>query len=156
MKKNVSAAGKNIRKKAIHAPAVLNEPVQYDRPVSFSRGMRIELGAFSLILISGTASVNEQGKSVHAGDILAQSRRTFNNIAALLESEGASWKDVVRTTCYLKDMRDYGAFNKIRNQFYVKQKLNPFPASTCIEAGLCRPELLVEIEVIAIIGRADK
>ena len=69
---------------------------------------------------------------------------------ALLEAEGATWKDVVRTTCYLRDIeRDYAAFNEERTAFYEEQELDPLPASTGIQAILCRPELLVEIEAIA-------
>jgi enamine deaminase RidA (YjgF/YER057c/UK114 family) len=56
----------------------------------------------------------------------------------------------VRTTCYLRDIdRDYEAFNEERTAFYTELGLDPFPASTGIEAKLCRPELLVEIEAIA-------
>lgn len=69
----------------------------------------------------------------------------------MLEAEGASWKDVVRTTCYLRDIeRDYEAFNEIRTQFFKEQGLDPLPASTGIQAILCRPDLLIEIEAIAI------
>ena len=78
-------------------------------------------------------------------------RRTFDNITALLEAEGATWKDIVRTSCYLRDIeRDYAAFNEERTAFYREQGLDPLPASTGIQAILCRPELLVEIEAIAI------
>jgi len=52
-------------------------------------------------------------------------------------------------------MQYYEAFNKVRNQFYKQQRLHPFPASSCIEANLCRPDLLVEIEVIAILKRLE-
>ena len=84
------------------------------------------------------------------GDLRAQCQRTFLNITGLLESEGATWKDIVRTTCYLRDIeRDYAAFNEERTAFYQQQALDPLPASTGIQAILCRPELLVEIEAIA-------
>jgi len=57
---------------------------------------------------------------------------------------------VVRTSCYLKDIdRDYDAFNAGRTAFFKEQGLDPLPASTGIQARLCRPELLVEIEAIA-------
>ena len=103
------------------------------------------------MLISGTASVDENGKTVHAGDFRAQCWRTYQNITGLLEAEGATWKDIVRTTCYLRDIdRDYEAFNEIRTQFFHEQKLNPLPASTGIQAILRRPDLLIEIEAIAI------
>ena len=81
----------------------------------------------------------------------SQTWRTYQNITALLESEGASWKDVVRTTCYLRDIeRDYTAFNEIRTEFFKQQGLEPLPASTGIQAILCRPDLLIEMEAMAI------
>jgi len=139
-----------VQKRAITNRAFLNEAYHYDRPSSFSRGLRIDVGTLVVLLISGTASINDKGETVHVGDFRAQTRRTFDNISALLASEGATWKDVVRTTCYLQDIdRDYAAFNEERTAFYVEQQLDPLPASTGIQARLCRPELLVEIEAIA-------
>ena len=143
-------AGAPVRKRAISAHHVLNEAYDYPRPSSFSRGLRIDLNGLAILLISGTASIDEHGQSVHGGDLRAQTRRTFDNVTGLLESEGATWKDVVRTTCYLRDIeRDYAAFNGERTAFYKEQGLDPLPASTGIQAILCRPELLVEIEAIA-------
>jgi enamine deaminase RidA (YjgF/YER057c/UK114 family) len=112
--------------------------------------MRIDLNGLVILLISGTASIDDNGNSVHIGDFPAQLRRTFDNITGLLASEGATWHDVVRTTCYLRDIeRDYDVFNAGRTAFYKEQGLDPLPASTGIQAILCRPELLVEIEAIA-------
>jgi 2-iminobutanoate/2-iminopropanoate deaminase len=146
--KNIAALP--IQKRAITNLETLNEAYHYDRPSSFSRGMRIDLNGLVILLISGTASIDERGETVHAGDLRAQTRRTFENITKLLESEGATWKDIVRTTCYLRDIeRDYAAFNEERTAFYHQQGLDPLPASTGIQAILCRPELLVEIEAIA-------
>jgi len=105
----------------------------------------------TILLISGTASVDEHGHTIHVGDFRAQTWRAYQNITALLESEGASWKDVVRTTCYLRDIeRDYAAFNEIRTEFFKQQGLEPLPASTGIQAILCRPDLLIEMEAMAI------
>lgn len=148
-------AGSPVHKRAITNLAALNEAYDYGRPSSFSRGIRIDLNGLAILLISGTASINERGESVHAGDFRAQMQRTFANISALLESEGATWHDIVRTTCYLQDMeRDYAAFNEERTAFYRQQKLDPLPASTAIQAILCRPELLIEIEAIAMFQTA--
>jgi 2-iminobutanoate/2-iminopropanoate deaminase len=145
-----SIAHAPVEKRAITHPGVLNEAYAYAKPSSFSRGMRIDLGAVTILLISGTASIDEYGKSVHIGDFRAQMRRTLSNITGLLASEGCTWHDVVRTTCYLRDIeRDYEAFNEERTAFYQEQGLDPLPASTGIQAILCRPELLVEIEAIA-------
>jgi 2-iminobutanoate/2-iminopropanoate deaminase len=139
-----------IQRRAMTNLGVLNEAYAYAKPSSFSRGMRIELNGLTILLISGTASIDEYGKSVHIGDFRAQMQRTLANITGLLESEGCSWHDIVRTTCYLRDIdRDYEAFNEERTAFYAQQGLDPLPASTGIQAKLCRPELLVEIEAIA-------
>jgi 2-iminobutanoate/2-iminopropanoate deaminase len=140
-----------FERKAISAPGVLNEAYDYARPSSFSRGLRIDLNGLTVLLISGTASIDENGQTVHIGDFRAQLRRTFKNITGLLGAERATWKDIVRTTCYLRDIeRDYDAFNEERTAFFAEQGLDPLPASTAIQANLCRPELLVEIEAIAI------
>ena len=139
-----------IEKRAITNHDVLNEAFAYAKPSSFSRGMRIDLNGLSILLISGTASIDEHGRSVHIGDFRAQMRRTLANITGLLASEGATWNDIVRTTCYMRDIdRDYEAFNEERTAFFHEQGLDPLPASTGIQAKLCRPELLVEIEAIA-------
>ena len=139
-----------VKKRAITNHGVLNEAYAYAKPSSFSRGMRIDLNGLVILLISGTASIDEHGVSVHIGDFRAQMRRTLENISGLLASEGATWHDIVRTTCYLRDIeRDYGAFNEERTAFMTEQGLDPLPASTGIQAILCRPELLIEIEAIA-------
>jgi enamine deaminase RidA (YjgF/YER057c/UK114 family) len=141
-----------ISKRAITNHRVLNEAYSYGS--AFSRGLRIDLNGLSILLISGTASIDDQGNTVHVGDLRAQTRRTYSNITGLLASEGATWKDIVRTTCYLRDIeRDYKAFNEERTAFYREQGLDPLPASTGIQAILCRPDLLIEIEAIAMFRR---
>lgn len=142
-----------LEKRPISCPEVLNEAFDYDKPSSFSRGMRIDLGNFVLLIISGTASVDQNGQTVHVNDFDAQCERTFGNIAGLLTSEGASWKDIVKTTCYLSDMKNYDRFNRARNRFFAQNRLEFPPASTCVEAKLCRPDLLVEIEALAIVPK---
>jgi len=148
-------SGAAVQKRAVTDPRVLNEAYDYEQPSSFSRGMRIDLNNLVILLISGTASIDANGETVHAGDFRAQCRRMFYNISGLLEAEGATWHDVVRTTFYLCDIdRDYREFNEERTAFYKEQGLDPLPASTGIQAKLCRPELLVEGEAIAIFRNA--
>ena len=143
-----------VPRRAIHAPAVLNEAYHYPQPVSFSRGLRVEMGSHSLLFISGTASVDEQGRSIHVGDFRAQCWRTYRNITRLLAGEGADWHDVVRCTCYLRDIeRDYREFNDVRTTFFSWLALDPFPASVGVQARLCREDLLVEVEALAVLRR---
>ena len=141
-----------VVKRAITNHKALNEA--YDYGSAFSRGMRIDLNELTILLISGTASIDDQGRTVHVGDFRAQLHRTYDNITKLLAAEGATWHDIVRTTCYLRDIeRDYQAFNEERTAFFKEQGLDPLPASTGIQAILCRPDLLIEIEAIAMFRR---
>jgi enamine deaminase RidA (YjgF/YER057c/UK114 family) len=144
----------SVEKKGIEAHNVLNEAYDYEKPSSFSRGLRLDLGNYRLLIISGTASVDERGETAHVGDFNAQCWRTYRNITTLLQAEGGSWKDVVKCTCYLRDIeRDYADFNKIRTAFFRWQELDPLPASVGIQARLCRDDLLVEIEAVALLKK---
>jgi 2-iminobutanoate/2-iminopropanoate deaminase len=151
--KRLSRGRTSVKKAAITAPKVLNEASQYGS--AFTRGLRVELpGGITHLLISGTASVGPHGETLYPGDFRAQLWRTYHNLTALLESEDACWEDIVRTTCYLRDIeRDYAEFNSIRNEFFQALGLDPFPASTAIQARICRSDLLVEIEALAILVR---
>lgn len=153
----VGVDGKAIPKQAISAPDVINEAFDYATPSSFTRGLRVEMHGASMLLVSGTASVDENGDTLYPGDFPAQCLRTLRNVTRLLVAEQASWHDVVRTTCFLRDIeRDYDSFNGIRTMLMNAIGLDPLPASTGIQAHLCRTELLVEIEAIAFIPVEQK
>jgi 2-iminobutanoate/2-iminopropanoate deaminase len=140
-----------VKKHVVHAPGVLNEAYDYKKPSSFSRALRLEFGGYKILLVSGTASVNEEGKTEHIGDFKAQTWRTYRNITKLLSAEGMTWHDVIRTTNYLRDIeRDYDEFNKIRTSFFRWMNIDPLPASTGIQVRLCWETLLVEIEAYAV------
>jgi enamine deaminase RidA (YjgF/YER057c/UK114 family) len=136
---------------AVHAPDVLNEAPTYPQPTSFSRGLRVEAPAGAThLFLSGTASIGPNGETLYPGDFGAQCWRTYRNLTRLLEAGGATWHDVVRCTCYLRDIeRDYESFNDVRTELFTALGLDPLPASTAIQARLCRSDLLVEIEVHA-------
>jgi enamine deaminase RidA (YjgF/YER057c/UK114 family) len=151
----VSLKPSPIRKRAICAPEVLNEASKYGG--AFSRGLRLDFpNGITHLLLSGTASVGPEGQTVCVGDFRAQCWRTYRNLTGLLKSEGAGWNDVVRTTCYLRDIeRDYKPFNSIRTEFFAALGLDPLPASTGVQALLCRSDLLVEIEALAVLYRVS-
>ena len=122
-----------VRRKPIEAADVLNEAYDYPLPSSFTRGLgvRIESGQ-QILWLSGTASVDDVGETIHVGDFRAQTWRTYRNLTTLLESEGATWHDVVRTSCYLRDIeRDYDDFNRIRTLFFECMRVSPLPAFVC-------------------------
>jgi enamine deaminase RidA (YjgF/YER057c/UK114 family) len=142
-----------VARRPIEAQEVLNEAYDYELPSSFTRGLgvRIESGQ-QILWLSGTSAVDELGDSIHVGDFRAQTWRTYRNLTMLLESEGATWHDIVRTSCYLRDIeRDYDEFNRVRTLFFDCMNVSPLPASTGIQARLCRSDLLIEIEAFAIV-----
>ena len=151
--KRLPKGRKTVAKKAISEPKVLNEAPEYG--AAFVRGLRVDLsGGVTHLFLSGTASVGPAGETLYPGDFRAQLWRTYHNLTGLLASEGATWHDIVRTTCYLRDIeRDYGEFNSVRNEFFRALGLAPFPASTAVQARICRSDLLVEIEAIAILTK---
>ena len=134
---------------------VLNEAYAYEPvPSSFARGLVVDVAAGTrMLLISGTASIDDEGVTLYRGDFRAQCWRTYRNITELLAAEGATWHDIVRTSCYLRDIeRDYQDFNEVRTHFFGALGLDPLPASTGIQARLCREDLLIEIEAIAMLA----
>jgi len=122
----------------------LNEACEYGS--DFSRGMLVEIGGRRVAIISGTASVDECGRTANTGDVDAQFERTFLNIRTLLEDAGASFRDVVQSISYLKRREDAGRYEA----FLARNDLATMPTSI-VQADVCRPDLLCEVEAIAIV-----
>jgi len=122
----------------------LNEAWTYGS--DFSRGLKIEEANKVTVYISGTASVDEAGYTVHVGDVEAQAERMLVNIAALLETQGASFGDLVSAVAYVKESADV---EKLRTIFH-KRGFEGFPC-TFVESDICRPELLCETEAVAVL-----
>ena len=78
-------------------------------------------------------------------DIATQTRKSLYNIGAILEENGLSYKDVIKTTVFLKDMDDFTLVNGIYAEFFVE----PFPARSCLQVARLPKDGLIEIEVIA-------
>jgi 2-iminobutanoate/2-iminopropanoate deaminase len=141
-----------VARETLHVPESMCEAYDYDIPSAFSRGMSVTLGGARFIFVSGTASVGPRGESLFPGNFSAQARRAFENARAVLQSAGGDWKDVVKTTIYIKDIqRHYDEFNIVRCAYFGEMGIMPYPASTCIEARLCRDDLLVEMDMIAVV-----
>ena len=141
-----------IKRRALCVPEAMCEAYDYPKPSAFSRGLEMSLPGARLVFVSGTASVGPNGESLHKGDLRAQARRAFENARSVLRSAGADWRDVVKTTVFLKDIAaNYDVFNEERCAYFDELRLNPYPASTCVEAKLCREELLVEMEALAVV-----
>ena len=125
----------------------LNEAWSYG--ADFSRGLRLG-GANDVTLhISGTASLDEAGRTVHVGDFEGQAGRMLDNIAGLLAQQGAGFESLVSGITYLKNPGDATALRAI----YRQRGFDGFPCAI-VEAGLCRPELLCETEAVAMLPLA--
>ncbi len=146
-----------IEKRAMTNHGVLNEAYAYAKPSSFSRGMRIDIGGVCILLISGTASIDEQRQErAHRRLSRPASAHLRQHYRAARERRLHLARHCAHQSCYLRDIdRDYDVFNAGRTAFFKEQGLDPLPASTGIQAHLCRPELLVEIEAIAMF-RTDR
>jgi len=145
-----------VARHRISALDVLNEAPDYASGFTRGLSMTVEAGQ-RMLWLSGTASINAGGRTLYAGDLRAQTWRTYRNLTRLLESEGATWSDIVRTSCYLRDIeRDYDEFNKVRNLFFRCMAIDPLPASTGIQVRLCRSDLLIEMEAFAVVKGQEK
>jgi enamine deaminase RidA (YjgF/YER057c/UK114 family) len=99
--------------------------------------------------VSGTASIDEAGRTAHPGDFEAQAERMLVNVAALLEGQGASFGDVVSAVTYLKRPADA---QRLRTKLH-EAGFEGFP-NVLVAASICRPELLCETEALAVLPRA--
>ena len=143
-----------VMKKFINVNEQMKNAFDYKdgNPATFSRGIVIDNTKINNTLyISGTASIGSNGETLYKGNFSKQANKTFENLSNVLNESGFTWENVIRMTIYIRDIdRDYAEFNKIRKKFFEKQGIKNYPASTCIEAKLCRSDLLLEIELIAI------
>jgi 2-iminobutanoate/2-iminopropanoate deaminase len=120
----------------------LNEACSYGS--DFSRGLRVDEENKTALYVSGTASVDEEGRTAHAGDFAKQTERMLWNVEMLLAAHEASFQDVVTATTYLKDPDDAPLLLGILR----KRGLADFP-HTLVHAAVCRPDLLCEMEALA-------
>ena len=133
--------------RAFEVPSPLQSPaLQYGS--SFSRAVELELPDLRRLYISGTASIDEQGKTIFLGDTAGQVRQTMEVVQAILQSREMDWGDVTRALVYFKRGIDAPLFEKYRQENGVP----PFPAIT-VENDICRDDLLFEIEVDAVAAK---
>jgi len=124
----------------------LNEAAQYG--ADFVRGMRVEEANRVSLYVSGTASIDEHGRTAHVGALDAQADRMLLNIAALLQRQGATFGDVVHAITYLKAPSDA---EPLRRRLHAAG-FEGFPHAWVV-APVCRPELLCETEAIAVVRK---
>ena len=122
-------------------PPALSKPTGYTHIVEVT-------GPNKTIYISGQIAYDKEGKLVGAGDMQAQAEQVFKNLEAALTAAGAKFSDVVKMNSYITDMSKIQAVRDVRAMYFKDVS----PASTFVQvAGLVRPELLLEVEVIAVV-----
>ena len=97
------------------------------------------------IFVAGQGCTNPQTGRLELGDVRSETKRTFENLRAILQAAGASLDHVVKCNVYLRDINDFAAMNEVYETFYTA----PFPARTTIQAGALPGGIAVEIECIA-------
>jgi 2-iminobutanoate/2-iminopropanoate deaminase len=100
----------------------------------------------NMLYSSGQIPLNSEGEMVQ-GDIKVQTHQVFKNLKAVLAETGASLDTVVKVTCFIKNMNDFGAMNEVYGEYFSSNK----PARSCVEVARLPKDALVEIEVIALI-----
>src|SRR6478609_2447057 len=126
-------------------PPALSAPTGYTHIVQVT-------GPARTIYISGQIAYDKDGKLVGAGDMGAQAEQVFKNLQAALGAAGAKFSDVVKMNSYITDMSKVQAVRDVRTKYFGELT----PASTFVQvAGLVRPELLLEIEVVAVVGPGE-
>lgn len=138
----VRAGDQDVRMSEVPSPLQSPAPTYGS---SFSRAVELEVPNLRRIYVSGTASIDGNGKSIFLGDPVAQVRQTMDVVQAILKSREMDWGDVTRALAYFKRAQDAPLFAKYREENGVP----PFPVIV-VENDVCRDELLFEIEVDAI------
>ena len=128
-------------KKYLQALDHLNPTHEYG--VAFERGTRLTLPGKQMYFISGTASIDKHGQVMYEGDIVRQTGRLLENIGALLKDGDATMNDIQYFIIYLRDLSDYHTVERMMLQFY------PQIPHIIVEAKVCRPGWLIEMECIA-------
>ncbi|HEX7136381.1 MAG TPA: RidA family protein [Vicinamibacterales bacterium] len=120
-------------------PPTLSKPTGYTHVVE-------TVGPVKTVYISGQIAYDEAGNLVGTGDMKAQAEQVFRNLDVALRAAGATFADVVKMNSYITDMTKAQAVRDVRAKYFG----NNAPASTFVEVkGLVRPELMLEVEVVA-------
>ena len=132
--------------RSVMSTPTLNEASEYG--ADFVRGMKVVEANKVALHVSGTASLDEHGRSIHAGDLEAQAGRMLLNIAKLLEGQGAGYADLVHAITYVKHPGDAA---RVRERLRLAGFAG-FPHALVV-APICRKELLCETEALAVLAK---
>jgi 2-iminobutanoate/2-iminopropanoate deaminase len=100
-----------------------------------------------LLFASGQIPIDPENGQVAEDDIKVQTEQVMKNIGAILAEAGTSYNNVIKTTCFLKSMDDFAAFNEVYGQYFVNK-----PARSCVAVQKLPKDVLCEVEIIAVIA----
>ncbi len=122
-------------------------PPELSKPTGYTHIVEVT-GPSKTIYISGQIAYDKDGQVVGAGDMKAQAEQVFKNLQVALAAAGAKFSDVVKMNTYITDMEKAPAVREVRARYFGETT----PASTLVQVvRLARPELMLEIEVIAVV-----
>ena len=101
-----------------------------------------------LVYTSGQIPINPASGNIEAADINGQAEQVFLNLSEVLQEAGSSLEDAVKTTCFLKNMSDFAAFNEVYAKYFTGK-----PARSCVEVSALPKGALVEVEVVAAVKK---
>jgi reactive intermediate/imine deaminase len=128
-------------KKEIIVSEKLSKPLGIYSEAVMAEGQR-------MLFISGMTARDKEGNIVGKGDMKAQTRQVMENIKAVLEKVGATFDQIVKVSVFITDMSRFKEIHEVRAQYFKQD----YPASTMVQvSGLVSPELLIEIEAIAVL-----
>ena len=123
--------------------------IHNERDRGFSAAVVVPLGPRSMVFVSGEVGRDSSGAIV-AGGFEAEARQCFANLGHALKRAGASFKNVVRITAYLKDLSDYAVYAKVRNDVFGDQ----WPASASVGVADLLLGAKLEVDAVAVIDGA--
>lgn len=97
-----------------------------------------------VLFTSGQIPLNPATGEIEGSDIQAQAEQVMKNLSAVLEAAGTNFENVVKTTCFLADMKDFAVFNEVYAKYFVNK-----PARSCVAVKTLPKNVLCEVEVIA-------
>ncbi len=106
----------------------------------YSQAVKVD----NLVFTSGQIAINPETNTVEATTIEAQTEQVCKNLKAVLEAAGSSLDNVIKTTCFVADMADFGAFNEVYGKYFTSK-----PARSCVAVKTLPKNVLVEVDVIA-------
>ena len=106
----------------------------------YSQAVKVD----NLVFTSGQIAINPKTNTVEATTIEEQTEQVCKNLKAVLEAAGTSLENVIKTTCFVADMADFGAFNEVYGKYFTSK-----PARSCVAVKTLPKNVLVEVDVVA-------